>query len=195
MHRPSKTNAAAGQCYTPSSTWQDTEKNTHQSHEIRLSTPDDWRIRAIGGLYYEQFIIHGRHRMAVQERPDVLARDRCELLQQHPAVAAGPFTSDPSIRNDNVGFFNNFQRTIDQKAAFGSVDFDIIPKISDLDARAPATIDFNESEIGGNVGSFNCEVYTPTNLLWALPGALRKQIEYADSQQLPSTPASGAAPT
>jgi hypothetical protein len=49
--------AAAGTCYTPSATWQDTEKNTHQSHEIRLSTPDDWRVRAIGGLYYEQFII------------------------------------------------------------------------------------------------------------------------------------------
>jgi iron complex outermembrane recepter protein len=49
--------AAAGQCYTPSSIWYDTEKNTHQSHEIRLSTPDDWRIRAIGGLYYERYII------------------------------------------------------------------------------------------------------------------------------------------
>src|SRR5580698_198059 len=49
----SKTSAAAGTCYTPSTTWQETEKNTHQSHEFRLSTPDDWRVRAIGGVYWE----------------------------------------------------------------------------------------------------------------------------------------------
>ncbi|MFX8696395.1 hypothetical protein ABTM58_20285, partial [Acinetobacter baumannii] len=29
------------------------ERNTHQQHEFRLSTPDDWRIRAIGGVFWE----------------------------------------------------------------------------------------------------------------------------------------------
>ena len=40
-------------CASPSSTWRDTERNTHTSHEFRLSTPNDWRVRAIGGLFYE----------------------------------------------------------------------------------------------------------------------------------------------
>ena len=40
----------------------------------------------------------------------------------------GETANDPSVRNDNVGFFDDTQRTIMQKAAFGSVDFDIIPK-------------------------------------------------------------------
>src|SRR5215212_5629213 len=31
-------------CFTPSATWFDIEKNTHQSHEFRLSTPDDKRL-------------------------------------------------------------------------------------------------------------------------------------------------------
>jgi hypothetical protein len=54
----SKTSAATGKCYSPSTTWHETEKNTHQSHEFRLSTPDDWRVRAIGGVYWEEFKIY-----------------------------------------------------------------------------------------------------------------------------------------
>ena len=32
-------------CYTPSATWHDKDRTTHQSHEFRLSTPDDKRLR------------------------------------------------------------------------------------------------------------------------------------------------------
>ncbi|HLZ99673.1 MAG TPA: TonB-dependent receptor plug domain-containing protein, partial [Steroidobacteraceae bacterium] len=45
------------QCFSPSSTWHDIEKNTHMTHEFRLSTPDDWRLRALGGLFYEDYKI------------------------------------------------------------------------------------------------------------------------------------------
>jgi iron complex outermembrane recepter protein len=47
----------AARCFTPSATWHDIERNTHQSHELRMSTPDDWRIRGIGGLFYEKYQI------------------------------------------------------------------------------------------------------------------------------------------
>src|SRR6202022_1899931 len=40
-------------CFSPSVIWHSVERNTHQQHEFRLSTPDDWRIRAIAGVYYE----------------------------------------------------------------------------------------------------------------------------------------------
>ena len=33
------------------------ERNTHQSHELRFSTPDDKRVRAIGGLFWERYKI------------------------------------------------------------------------------------------------------------------------------------------
>ena len=42
-------------CYSPVSSWHDTVKNTHQSHEFRLTTPDDERIRGLFGAYYEKF--------------------------------------------------------------------------------------------------------------------------------------------
>src|SRR5262249_6823971 len=43
---------ATARCFTPSATWRDRERNTHLSHELRLSTPADLRIRAVGGLFY-----------------------------------------------------------------------------------------------------------------------------------------------
>ena len=38
---PKPGNPAAAQCFTPSAFWRDLERNTHQSHELRLSTPDE----------------------------------------------------------------------------------------------------------------------------------------------------------
>ena len=42
---------------SPSATWHDVERNTHQSHEFRLSTPDDWRIRGLAGVFWEDYKI------------------------------------------------------------------------------------------------------------------------------------------
>jgi iron complex outermembrane recepter protein len=45
-------------CYSPVTNWHDKVRNTHLSNEFRVSTPDTWRLRAIGGLYQEQFRIY-----------------------------------------------------------------------------------------------------------------------------------------
>src|SRR5216683_7109509 len=36
-------------CFSPSATWLEKERNEHLSNELRLSTPDDWRLRGIVG--------------------------------------------------------------------------------------------------------------------------------------------------
>jgi outer membrane receptor protein involved in Fe transport len=156
------TSAATGTCYSPSATWQDTEKSTHQSHEIRLSTPDDWRIRGIAGLYYEQFIITDDTEWLYKTVPTCSAsfNDNCF---NNIGPLPGAFSSNESIRGDNTGFFDNFQRTIDQKAAFGSVDIDIIPKAVTL-TLGTRYYRFNEKEVGADVGSFYCKVYAPTKV-------------------------------
>jgi iron complex outermembrane receptor protein len=48
---------ATAQCFTPSETWHNVQRNTHLSQELRLSTPDDARVRAVGGLFYENYRI------------------------------------------------------------------------------------------------------------------------------------------
>jgi outer membrane receptor protein involved in Fe transport len=157
----SKTSAAVGQCYSPSTTWQDSEKNTHQSHEFRLSTPDEGRLRAIGGLYWEEYKIYDDTNWLYKTVPTCTPAfdTNCFLnVQPWPGVPA----NQPGERNDNVGFFDDVQRTIIQQAAFGSVDFDIVPKTLSITAGT-RYYRFNEEELGGDVGSFYCKVYsTPT---------------------------------
>ena len=84
-----------GKCYSPSMTWNDTEKDTHNSQELRLSTPDDWRIRGIGGYT--------------------------------------------------------------QKAIFGSMDIDLIPKTLTFTVGT-RYYKFDNTEVGSAVSSFGCYV-------------------------------------
>ncbi len=158
----SKTDPTAGQCYSPSATWQDKTRSTHQSHEIRVSTPDDLRIRGIAGLYYEQFIITDDTEWLYKTVPTCSAAFDNNCFNNVGPIP-GAFSTNNSIRGDNTGFFDNFQRTIDQKAAFGSVDIDLIPKVLTFTAGT-RYYRFNEKEVGADVGSFYCKVYAPTTV-------------------------------
>ena len=156
----SKTSAAAGKCYSPAATWQETEKNTHQSHELRVSTPDDWRIRGIGGVYWEEFKIYDDTDWTYKTVPTCSATIDVNCfnnVQPWPGSTA----NNPNERNDNVGFFDDTTRTIIQRAAFGSFDVDIIPKTLIFTAGT-RYYKFDESELGGDVGSFYCKAFAPT---------------------------------
>jgi outer membrane receptor protein involved in Fe transport len=151
---------AGGQCYSPSATWLEMEKNTHQSHEVRLSTPDEWRIRGIAGLYYEKFVIVDDTEYRYKTTPTCSPAIDVDCFN-NVAPAAGAFSSNPSVRGDSTAFLDNFQRTIDQKAAFGSVDIDIIPRALTL-TLGTRYYRFDEKELGYSVSSFGCYVTAPT---------------------------------
>jgi len=166
---------ATAQCFTPSSTWLDLERNTHQSHELRVSTPGDWRIRGIGGLFYENY--------RIQEQADWLyltalpyfnpigpptgyyTLDGSQLRPDGRPVTyftpgavfvPEPVTSNnPSVRPLGDGFFADITRGYKQRAAYTSVDFELIPKTLTLTAgtRYSST---DTSEVGSAVGSFGC---------------------------------------
>jgi iron complex outermembrane receptor protein len=152
--------AAAGQCYSPGATWQETERNTHQSHELRLSTPDDWHVRGIGGLYWEEYKIYDDTDWTYKSVPTCSAAVDVNCfnnVQPWPGSTA----NNPNERNDTTGFFDDTTRAILQRAAFGSVDVDLIPRmlIATLGTRY---YKFDESELGGDVGSFYCKNFSPT---------------------------------
>jgi iron complex outermembrane recepter protein len=152
--------AGSGQCFSPAASWQETEKNTHQSHELRFSTPDDWRLRGIGGLYWEEFKIYDDTQWTYKTVPSCSATDNDNCFNNvQPWPGATAFVQGE--RNDNVGFFDDTERTIIQRAAFGSVDFDIIPKTLIVTAGT-RYYHFDESELGGDVGSFYCKNFAPT---------------------------------
>jgi iron complex outermembrane recepter protein len=173
---------ATTQCFTPSSTWRDIERNTHESHELRVSTPCDWRIRGIGGLFYEDD--------RIQEDVDffdltalpyftpigpptgyyTLNGSRFQpngtpvaYYTSDAAFVPGPVTSNnPKIRPPGDGFFNDITRGYTQKAAYASVDFDLIAKklILTTGTRYSST---QTSEVGSSVGSFGCQLPTAPN--------------------------------
>jgi iron complex outermembrane recepter protein len=152
--------ASGGKCYSPQASWQTTEKNTHQSHEVRLSTPDDWRTRGILGLYYEQYVIIADTAYNYKTVPTCSPAITEDCFNNEQAVP-GAFNSGPVDLGDNTAFVDDFKRTIDQKAVFGSVDFDIIPKALTL-TLGTRYYRFNENEIGYTVTGFGCLVTTPT---------------------------------
>jgi iron complex outermembrane recepter protein len=153
-HGAEPANGLAATCYSPSSTWNETEHNTHQSHEIRLSTPDEWRLRGIVGAFWEKLQIQDRLNWLYKTLPACTTEVTVGCLTD-VAPDPGSSATDPGIRNDNVAFFNDVQRGYRQLAFFGSFDFDLIPKTLTLTAGT-RYYRFDNFEKGAVTGSFGC---------------------------------------
>jgi iron complex outermembrane recepter protein len=140
-------NGKPSQCYSPSTTWSDTEKETHDSQELRLSTPDEWRIRGIGGIFWEDLTLYEQTNFQYKTAPGFA-----------PLIPPlGATSNDPSVRNDNTAFFEDVTRGYTQKAAFGSADFDLVPKRLTL-TLGTRYYKFDNTEVGSAVSSFGCYV-------------------------------------
>ena len=156
--------AIAGQCYSPVSHWHDVERNAHNSQEIRLSTPDDWRLRGIVGLFWEDYKINENIDWLYRNAPACSSTriDNCfvnvgppngnPLLTQPHAT-----TNNPAVRPDTESFFDDITRGYKQKAIFGSMDFDIVPKKLTLTVGT-RYYRLNTTEVGFTGSSFNCLV-------------------------------------
>ena len=124
-----------GVCYSPITSWHDTVQNTHQSHEFRLSTPDEWRLRGLIGGFYEKFDIKDNQNFLYKTIPSCNAGNLQVALAGGPICLAnvkpypGTASTDPSERNDNVAYGQDVDRNFTQIAFFGSLDFDLIPKV------------------------------------------------------------------
>jgi iron complex outermembrane receptor protein len=126
---------AAPVCFSPVSNWRDEVRNTHLSNELRFQTPDDWRIRAIGGVFQENFRIYDDMNFNYKSIPAcnpqnlAIALSGGQVCLADVVPAAGSTANDPSIRSDMTAFGEDTQRGYDQLAVFGSVDFDILPHV------------------------------------------------------------------
>ena len=146
------TAGSKGQCYSPSGYWVEHSKNTHQSHEMRLSTPDDWRVRAVGGIFWENYTIHDQEDWYYGTSPNFV-----------PIAPTSDVTSNnPNVRPSGDSFFDDITRGYTQKAAFTSVDVDLLPKILTL-TLGTRYYNFHNFEVGSDVGSFGCEIYGPSS--------------------------------
>jgi outer membrane receptor protein involved in Fe transport len=143
------------QCYSPNAWWHNTQQVTHLSHELRLSTPDDWRLRGLLGGYLEQFKVYDNTDWFYKDTPPCTTTFTFGCLT-NITPPPGATVQNPNTRPDNQGFFDDVQRGYKQYAFFGSVDFDLIPKTLTVTAGT-RYYNFKNTETGSYVGSFGCQ--------------------------------------
>lgn len=153
--------ASVDKCYTPSSVWHDTTNNVNQSHELRFSTPTDWRVTAIAGAFYEKRNLDDQTDWHYKSVPECSAGGPASCFLWLDPSAAPKFQdatlNNPGRRDSTTGFFDDFRRTYKQTAFFASVDWHIIDTLT-LTAGT-RYYDISNEMLGGNVGSFYCKVY------------------------------------
>ena len=74
-------------CFSPSASWRTAERNEHMQHEIRLSTPDEWRLRGIVGAYYEDNKLFDRTGLDVQDHSGIAPRMARRARRAIPAAS------------------------------------------------------------------------------------------------------------
>lgn len=148
-------------CYSPSTTWHSIEKNEHLQNEFRLSTPDEWRLRGIMGLYLQDNKVYDETDWRYKTVPSCtssLTVDCFEDIGTVPGATAG----NPGVLDGNSAFYQYGLRETKQTAVFASFDFDIIPKVLTVTAGT-RYFDFKNSLRGSVTGSFYCANTAPSS--------------------------------
>ncbi len=108
-------------CSSPELGFKGEIENERHTHEIRVNTPGDKRIRATAGFFYDD--------QDLTERGNFLYLGTIEQGFAPNAPIPGASNSDPSVRQPGVAFFNDITRTEEQYAFFGEISFDVIPDL------------------------------------------------------------------
>jgi len=141
------TATAQSVCYSPSSYWREVMNDSHDSQELRVSTPDDWRLRAIGGVFWEEYTVHENIDFNYKTAPGFA-----------PLIPPpGSTANDPNVRPYSDAFFDDITRGYRQTAAFGSIDYDFIPRKLTV-TFGTRYYKFTNTESGSEVSSFDCYV-------------------------------------
>jgi outer membrane receptor protein involved in Fe transport len=147
-------------CFSPSATWFSNERNTHQQHEFRLSTPDEWRVRAIAGAFWEDNKLFDQSGWNYKTVPSCTSNGPAGTPGNtgcftNIGTAPGTTVVNPGVQRPNTSFYQDTVRETKQTAFFASADFDLIPKVLTLTAGT-RHFRFDNSSEGSVTGSFGC---------------------------------------
>jgi iron complex outermembrane recepter protein len=157
------TAGSTGFCFSPSSYWINQEYITHQSHELRLTTPDDLRIRALVGAYWEKYLSHNQDDWYYTTSPNFSPVGPPEIdPYTNPPTYYPVHSNNPNVRPTGDTFVNDDTRGYKQLAVFTSIDFDLIPKVLTL-TGGTRWYDISDFMTGSQFGSFGCEIGGPYN--------------------------------
>jgi outer membrane receptor protein involved in Fe transport len=147
-------------CFSPSAIWHATERNTHQQHEFRLSTPDDWRLRAIVGAFWEDNKLYDQTGWHYKSVPPCTSNGAAGTpgntgCLSNVGTFPGTTVVNPGVQSDSTSFYQDQVRDTKQTAFFASVDFDLIPKVLTVTAGT-RHFRFENAMAGSVLSSFGC---------------------------------------
>ena len=92
---------------------------THErsTHEFRISTPEDKKVRVTAGFFYDDF------QLETQDDYHYAAIESLGFVPNAPISTA--VKVNPATRGANVAFFNDVRRMEEQMAIFGEVSYDV----------------------------------------------------------------------
>ena len=133
-------NSLTSTCFSPSAIWHSAERNTHQQHEFRLSTPDEWRVRGIAGVFWEDNKLYDQTGWNYKTVPSCTSNGPAGTPGNTGCfsdIGTSPGTTvreSRGARPINTSFYQDTVRETKQTAFFASVDFDLIPKVLTITA-------------------------------------------------------------
>jgi iron complex outermembrane receptor protein len=146
-------------CFSPSSTWRSVERNVHQQHELRLSTPDNWRLRAIAGLYYEDNALYDQTGWHYKSIPNCTSNGAPGTPGNTGCLSdvgtfPGTTVQNPGLQNDTTSFYQDQLRQTRQIAEYFSASYDVLPHVTLTGGIRHFR--FLNSEAGSVLSSFGC---------------------------------------
>jgi outer membrane receptor protein involved in Fe transport len=144
-------------CFSPSAIWHSTEQNEHEQHELRFSTPDDWRLRGIVGAFYEDNKLYDQTAWMYKSLPPCTSNSGAGNTGclSNVGTFPGTYVQNPGVQGDNTSFYQDQYRQTKQTAFFASGDFDIIPKVLTLTLGTRHFL-FQNAMQGSVLSSFDC---------------------------------------
>ncbi|HTV51129.1 MAG TPA: TonB-dependent receptor [Steroidobacteraceae bacterium] len=147
-------------CFSPSAVWHSQEQNYHQQHELRFSTPDEWRLRGIVGAYYEANRLYDQTDWMYKTIPACTSNGPVDSPGNDGCLSNIGTVPDTTVQypgelNSSSSFYQDTMRETQQTAFFVSMDFDILPKVLTVTLGTRHFV-FNNSSVGSVTSSFYC---------------------------------------
>jgi len=122
-------------CLDPNKRWSADITNERISHEVRITTPGENRVRAVAGVFYDE--------QTTTQAGDFIYAAATDLGFFPNQPIPGSTISDPGVQAINTAFINYLTRDEDQIAVFGEVQFDLTDKLTATLGARYFEIDFS----------------------------------------------------
>lgn len=112
-------------CYTPNKSYKVVNKTKRWTHEARITTPAENRLRGTLGVFYDD------NKLTDNTDWSYLQPAAGFIYSRSANLGTTAFPTDPNnpgVRPIKVGFFNDVKRRDKQFAVYGEASFDIVPE-------------------------------------------------------------------